>query len=158
MNLTKAEYHVEYRRVVTYSDGCPTQIVGASTATSSEHTFCIMHNHMQCHSYVIINGTTLQANVTGCSGSTITYQWAKSSNGTTGWTNLGTASTQTLSGTGYYRVITNCGYACSDSDIYYFMGYDAFTASASHSCSTGIAYSKRRNFTIYLFNSSGTIL
>lgn len=158
VNLTKAEYHVEYRRVVTYSDGCPTQIVGASTATSSEHTFASCTTICNV-TVVIINGTTLQANVTGCSGSTITYQWAKSINGTTGWTNLGTASTQTLSGTGYYRVITNCGYACSDSDIYYFIDCDAFTASASHSCSTGIAYSLSGGTSPYTYSiAPGTIL
>ena len=85
---------------------------------------------------VTLSGSTLTAAPSGCSGG-VTYQWAFLLDGTSTWTNLGTASTQAVTTTGgTYRVTISCGGCTAQGAIYVANPCTGFGVSISQASGT----------------------
>lgn len=95
------------------------QTINTNTHGAGEYRVVVLCGGCTAEATRVVSGCTIAvtvdcgstpftANVTGCS-STVYYQWQYSPINS-GWTNLGTSSTQIpVMGTGYYRVIVFCG-------------------------------------------------
>lgn len=109
---------IEYRRIVTYSDCCPTITSVIKTLTVTCSTAC----DVTIAQITLSGNNALRANVTGCGSASITYAWQYSANGSTGWTSIGSSQDQVASsGNGYYRVTISCGGGCIDTATFQFL-------------------------------------
>ena len=104
---------IEYRRIVSYSDGCPQSDTGIQTISGQCGTSCSVN--------ISINGTgnILTANVSGCGSTSQSIEWRYSVDGNSYGGIIGTGGTFAPTQTGYYRASLTCG-SCTDFDTYYF--------------------------------------
>lgn len=104
---------IEYRRIVSYADGCPS----ITTATQQISGQCAT----SCNISIGVNGSNnlLTATTNGCGSLGQSINWYYSSNGTTYGGVIGTGFTYTPTSNGYYKAVLTCG-TCTDEDIYQF--------------------------------------
>ena len=104
---------IEYRRVVSYSDGC----AQVTTNTQSLSGQC----GTSCNVSIGVNGSNnlLTASTSGCGSQGQSINWYYSANGTSYGGVIGTGFTFSPSSNGWYKAILTCG-TCSDEDVYQF--------------------------------------
>ena len=105
--------NIEYRRVVSYSDGCAqvttaTQVISGQCGTS-------------CNVSIGVNGSNnlLTASTSGCGQQGQSINWYYSANGSSYGGVIGSGFTYIPSSNGWYKAILTCG-TCTDEDVYQF--------------------------------------
>lgn len=105
---------IEYRRIVSYSDGCPQTTTSTQQLTGQCSTSCNVSIGVNA------NNNLLTASVTGCGNQAQSINWYYSVDGISYGGSIGTGYTLSPSnGAGYYKATLSCG-NCSDEDIYQY--------------------------------------